>query len=208
MSQKKVKISHHGNHHDVDLKVDTETGEVSSLSSLNFGNNSLAMLKLERRKLSGEFSHTGKNHRLNLKLKPDGTYEGTFSESKEGEFEIKLKGNQSEVLKKPLPEEARLKVKSDHHEASVVFKDNQKPSGRIRSKFTKDGKFGLELKDGKLSGTIEHKGETHNTKINITPKGWSSEVNLKVKGGTIGLKLDGSKKAALKKADLNLALKL
>jgi hypothetical protein len=208
MPQKKAKIRHHGNHHDVDLIVDAKTGEISSLSSLNFSNNSLAILKLERKRLSGEFSHTGKNHRLNLKLKSDGTYEGTFSESKESSYEIKLKGNQSEVMKKLLPEEAELKVKSDHHEASLVFKDSQKPSGRIKSKFTKDGKFGLELKDGKLSGTIEHKGKTHNTKIKITPKGWSSEVNLKVKDGTIGLKIEGDKKVKLNKADLNLALNI
>jgi len=208
MAQKKLNIKHHGNHHDVDLKVDTETGEVSSLSSLNFSPNSLAILKLERKRLSGEFSHTGKNHRLNLKLKSDGTYEGTFSDSKAGNYEVELKGEQSTVLKEPLPDEARLKVKSDHHEVSLAFKDNQKPSGKIKSKFTKDGKFGLELKDGKLSGTIEHKGKTHNTKIKITPKGWSSEVNLKVKGGTIGLKVAGDKKVKLNKADLNLAVKI
>lgn len=64
------------------------------------------------------------------------------------------------------------------------------------------------LTNGKLSGTIEHEGDTHKTKITITPDGWSSEINLKVKGGTIGLKLDGDETTKLNKGSLDLALKL
>lgn len=62
MNKQNIQVTHHGNHHNVDVKFNAKTGEVSSISSLNFSNNSVALLKLERKRLSGEFSHTGKTH--------------------------------------------------------------------------------------------------------------------------------------------------
>lgn len=75
---------------------------------------------------------------LKLKLNSDGTYEGSYLDKKKGDFELKVKGQQSDVIKSPLPNEAELKVKSNHHEVSLALEKNGKPSGTIKSQLTKE----------------------------------------------------------------------
>ncbi|MDZ7762810.1 MAG: hypothetical protein U5K00_00060 [Melioribacteraceae bacterium] len=53
-----------------------------------------------------------------------------------------------------------------------------------------------------------HKGDNHTTKIEVSPQGWKSEVELKSKGSSIKFSLEGNKNSALDDANLELALKL
>lgn len=185
-----ITLAHTGDHHQAELEVNPRTKKVRAGLLYNFGDNAVALLMADLKgKFEGRFAHTGDNHGLLVGLKSDGTYEGKFFEKK-GNLEVSIKGGIAESKKLP---EFSVAQEGNHHKVKLSINSNRKLSGIFESKI-KQAPFKLQLKDGKVSGILTHKGKHHQTQIRLRSDGtWGASYINKGKGSNWSISIEKGK---------------
>jgi hypothetical protein len=188
-----INLAHTGDHHQAELEVNPETKHVKGGILYNFGDNAAALLTADPEgRFEGKFAHTGDNHGLLVGLKSDGTYEGKFVEKK-ANLEVSLKGGIAEGKKLP---EVSVAQEGDHHSAELSVDSKGKLSGVFESKI-KQAPFKVEVKNGKVSGTLGLKGNQHETQIELRSDGtWAASYINKGRDSNWTVSIENGKGSA------------
>ncbi len=179
--KERMVLEHQGNHHHAKIAVDSKTKIIAAGAIYNFSENAGAMFQVKDGKVGGTIMHTGKTHSFRLEAKQNGQFDAVYRDKRYGGLEVDIKGGVASLRKGKLPE-AGVTVNGKHHKLKLKRGAFGKLSGTLESKDTKNGKFKIELKDGKPRGEYVHSGGTHETRIGLSPDGWKAGVALK-KGG-------------------------
>ena len=188
-----INLAHTGDHHQAELEVNPKTKQVKGGVLYSFGNNAAALLTADLKgKFGGKFAHTGDNHGLLIGLKSNGTYEGKFIEKKTN-LEVSLEGGIAKTKKVP---EVKVAQKGDHHSAELSVDSKGKLSGIFESKI-KQAPFKVELRNGKVSGTLSHKGNHHETHIKLRSDGtWAGSYVNRGRGSNWSISIERGKASA------------
>jgi len=171
-------FQHQGDHHAAKIAFDPKTNEVSAGGIYNFSDNAGAMLQIHDGKVEGTIAHSGDTHHLNLMVQDDGKFEGTYTDCRHGEIEIIFKGGIATLTKGEIPE-GGIRVQGDHHSLKLERGSNGKLCGAIESRKVPNGVFQIAIDDGKISGKITCKGDSHQTTFILGAGGcWGAEVAL------------------------------
>ena len=179
--REQMALEHQGNHHYTKIAVDPKTKKVVTGAIYNFSENAGAMLLVKDGKVNGTIMHTGKTHSFRLNAKQNGQFDAIYRDKHNGGLEVYIKGGVASLRKGKLPE-AGVTVSRKHHKLKLKQGASGKLSGTLESKVTKNGKFMIELKNGKVTGEYVHSGGTHETRIDLSPNGWKAGVTLKKAG--------------------------
>lgn len=188
-----INLVHTGDHHQAEMEVNPKTKQVKGGMLYNFSNNAAALLTADSKgRFEGKFAHTGDNHGLLVGLKSDGTYEGKFIEKK-ANLEVSLKGG---IAKSKKPPQLKVAQKGGHHSAELSVDSKGKLSGIFESKI-KQAPFKVEVKKGKVSGTLGLKGKHHETQIKLRSDGtWAASYINKGKGSNWSVSIEKGKASA------------
>jgi hypothetical protein len=88
----KTDISNTGDHHHLQLKADSETGQVTGLTSLSFSDNAVLELKYSRGNLNASILHSDENHLFRLDLGREAAISGYFQHRRKGGLNFKVEG--------------------------------------------------------------------------------------------------------------------
>lgn len=167
---KQLSIENSGDHHFAKVSVDEKTKEVSAGVIYSFSDNASASLQVINGKLEGTILHTGDTHILKIDVGPDGSYNGTYKDERYGGIEIAFNGGVASLVKGKLPQSG-IVFNADHHNIKFDMEPNGQISGTIGSMNSKFGNFQLSISNGKLSGSIIHKGDNHETSLEVASDG-------------------------------------
>lgn len=175
--REKISLEHSGDHHQAKITLDPNTNKITGGAVYNFSNNSAAALTLdEKGKARGFIVHSGDTHGFRADLKSDGSFQGLYADKKRG-VELVLSGDKAMLTKGKIPQ-VGLTINGDHHKVLLKRDAHGKISGEIKSKLTKQGKFGLAFRDGKIvGGSFTHTGKHHTTQISIVQGGWKAGIS-------------------------------
>lgn len=189
----KVSFEHQGDHHLARISADPRTKKVSAGAIFNFSNHASAAVQIHQGKLKGTIVHSGDTHALRIDVKNDGTFEGTYKDTRFGGLEIQLKDDIARIKKGKIPT-GGITVDADNHKLRLTLTPTGKLSGVIQSKAFKDCTFRMNLQDGKVEGAFVHRGKSHKTEVTISPKGWKAglsvgkgkaKLSFNVEGGSV-----------------------
>lgn len=176
--QQSTSLQHQGDHHAAKISVDPSTGKVAAGAIYNFSENAGAMLQVVDGKVQGSIAHAGDTHSLNLTAAADGTFDGTYTDTRNGGIEVAFKGGAATLIKGKLPE-GGIKFKGDHHAFSLETDAKGKLSGLIESRKVANGIFQIELNNSKVSGKVVYKGDSHETAFTLGAGGsWGASVSM------------------------------
>lgn len=199
----KLSLEHTGDHHQAKIIIDPSTKKVVGGGVYNFSKNSAVGLSVDAEgKMTGTLLHSGDTHGFQTNLKSDGSFEGIYVDRKKG-VELTLAGGKATLTKGKIPK-AGLAIKGNHHKALLKLGADGKISGIIESRVTKEGAFGIEIQDSKITGgSFIHKGKGHKTKISVSQNDWEAKISagtdrskwsIGVKKGKAGTKITGGVK--------------
>lgn len=171
----KYTLEHSGDHHYAKASVDPATGKLAAGVITNFSSNASAGLQLVDGKMEGSFLHSGDNHTFQINAKSDGGYNGTYRDAS-GNMEVNFDGDTATLVKGKIPTTG-ITLSGDNHKAVLSVSANGKLQGAIESTNLGNGKFRVEIQDGKPSGSFTHEGGGHQTEIKITPAGLRASVS-------------------------------
>lgn len=166
---KQLSVEHSGDHHLAKVSYDENTKKVAAGVIYSFSDNAAASLQVNNGKLEGSVVHSGDTHNLKIEVSSDGSYTGSFEDSR-GNIKILLNGGEASLLQGKIPE-GGIEINGDHHKVKFNIDNKGKISGIIESQKTNYGTFRLGIDQGKISGSIVHKGEGHETKLDVSPDG-------------------------------------
>lgn len=172
---KKYTLEHSGDHHYAKASMDPATGKLAAGVITNFSSNASAGLQLVDGKMEGSFIHSGDNHTFQINAKNDGTYNGTYRDAA-GNLEVNFEGNAATLVRGQIPATG-ITLAGDNHKAVLSVSASGRLQGAIESNNIGNGKFRIEIQDGKPSGSFIHAGGGHQTEIKITPNGLKASVS-------------------------------
>jgi hypothetical protein len=206
MPEANVRVSTQGDHHEGELQIDTKTKTIQAGVLYNFSNNSEAQLNIANGRLGGSFRHTGDTHALTLELDRNGSFSGTYRETRGEQFELEISAGKAKVVKGRLPLSGKLSLKGDHHSLDLQVDDKGTVSGRIKSKITRDATFDLSVDKGLVSGAVTHEGQNHKTRLELSSKGWKGGVDLKKGSKSLSIEVTGGEDLRLSSAQVKAAI--
>jgi len=171
----KYTLEHSGDHHYAKASMDPATGKLAAGVISNFSSNASAGVQLVDGKMEGSFLHSGDNHTFQINAKSDGTYNGTYRDAS-GKLEVNFDGNAATLVRGSIPATG-ITLSGDNHKAMLSVSANGKLQGAIESTGIGNGKFRIEIQNGKPSGSFIHTGSGHQTEIKITPAGLKASVS-------------------------------
>lgn len=171
----KYTLEHSGDHHYAKASMDPSTGKLAAGVISNFSNNASARLQLVDGKMEGSFLHSGDKHTFQINAKSDGTYNGTYRDAS-GKLEVNFDGSAATLVKGNVPATG-VTLSGDNHKAMLSVSASGKLQGAIESTGLGNGKFRVEIQDGKPSGSFIHTGGGHQTEIKITTSGLKASVS-------------------------------
>jgi len=175
---KQLSVEHSGDHHLAKVSYDEKTKKVSAGVIYSFSDNAAASLQVRDGKLEGDIIHSGDTHNLKIEISSDGFYKGSFEDSRYGNLKIVFSGGEASLQQGKIPE-GGIEIDGDHHKVRFNMDNKGKISGAIESKETNYGTFRLGIDQGKITGSIVHKGEGHETKLDVSPNGnFSGSVSV------------------------------
>ena len=174
-NSEKYTLENSGDHHYAKATLDPETGKIAVGAITNFSSNASAGIQLVNGKMEGSFLHSGDNHTLQINAKSDGTYNGTYRDAG-GNLEINFDGAAATLVSGEIPA-AGVALSGDNHKATLSIGANGKLQGCIESTSIGNGKFRVEIQNGKPSGSFIHEGGGHQTEIKITPTGLKASIS-------------------------------
>ena len=173
----RVSLEHQGDHHLARITADPRTKKISAGLIRNFSDHASAAIQVDKGKLKGTIVHSGDTHALRIDVKNDGTFLGTYTDTRFGGLEIHLKDDFARIKKGKIPA-GGITVDGDHHKLRLTMAPSGKLSGMIQSRALKDCTFRMNLQDGKVEGAFVHRGKSHKTEVTISPKGWKAGVSV------------------------------
>ncbi|MCK4223832.1 MAG: hypothetical protein KAX39_01545 [candidate division Zixibacteria bacterium] len=173
----KVSFEHQGDHHLARITADPRTKKVSAGAICNFSDHASAAIQIHNGKLKGTIIHSGDTHALRIDVKNDGTFLGTYRDSRFGGLEIYLKDDVARVKKGKIPV-GGITVNGDNHKLRLKMSPAGKLSGVIQSKALKNCTFRINLQDGNVEGAFVHRGKSHKTEVTISPRGWKAGLSV------------------------------
>ncbi|HAX61402.1 MAG TPA: hypothetical protein DCX95_02425 [Elusimicrobia bacterium] len=176
-AKKKIDFQHAGDHHQVNMAIDPKTGKITGGIVSNFSNNSAIALSVdEESKVQGTVVHSGDTHAFQANVRSDGSFDGVYFDRKKG-IQLEISGDKATLIEGKVPQ-AGLTIKGEHHNTVLEIDKNGQVSGVLESKATRDGKFKIEMKDGKISGgSFEHVGKNHKTELSMGQDGWKAQIS-------------------------------
>jgi hypothetical protein len=176
LNNDKYVLSHSGDNHVAKLKYDPKTGNLSVGSVINYSKNSSILIESVEGKAHGALIHSGDTHDIKIDVNDDGTFSGSF-EDKNSHIKIELQGGNARIVSGQIPIDG-LMIEADHHIISLKLDNKNQLSGSIESKDTENGTFKLKIEQGKVSGSITHSGNGHETNVEILPNGqWKASIS-------------------------------
>lgn len=175
--EEKVNLRQQGDHHQVNVSIDPNTGKISGGIVNNFSDNSAAALSIdEQGKAQGTFIHSGDTHAFQINAKSDGSFEGAYIDKKKN-LELNVSSDVVSLEKGKIPE-AGLSINGNHHKASLQIDENGKISGTLESKATDNQEYALKVENGKIiGGSFTHIGNNHKTEVSLSKDGWQAQVS-------------------------------
>lgn len=101
--KEKVSFEHQGDHHLARITADPSTRKVSVGTIYNFSDHASAVMQVHNGKLKGTIVHSGNTHSLRIDAKSNGSFQGTYRDSRFGGLEIYLKDDISRIKKGRIP---------------------------------------------------------------------------------------------------------
>lgn len=173
----KVSFEHQGDHHLASISADPTTKKVSAGAILNFSDHASAGLQIHQGKLKGTLVHSGDTHGLRIDVKSNGTFEGTYKDTRFGGLEIHLKDDIARIRKGKIPS-GGVTIDADNHKLRLTLTPAGKLSGVIQSRASDNCTFRMNLQDGKVEGAFVHRGKSHKTEVTISPNGWKAGLSV------------------------------
>ena len=179
-----VEVRHCGAHHDFNLQLDKSMKPRGSL--IAYGDNSFVVANIDAKgRLSGKVVHSGSEHAEEIILNKDGTWEGTLThKSDKGDLAVSFKKGRAKGIG-DLSGKVSLSGKS--HKLNLGI-DKKSISGKLD--FTSGiGKGSIKVSNNKVSGKLQHKGNTHTIGIELLENGkWKG--NFTAKKGNLQMSID------------------
>jgi hypothetical protein len=207
MPKPKVAVAHQGAHHMVEMNADVEKKTVAGTVMCNFSDHGKAEIHANKNgRLSGSILHAGNTHALGLSLNKDGTFSGDYKDLRGSGLEFSIRGNVAKIKKGSIPMGGSVKLKGDHHEATLNVDEQGVLSGYVRSKSSQYGTFSLGIDNGNVTGKYSHKGRHHWTNVELGQNGWKGDVAIKKGNKSLSFKIDGDTELKLNSAQFAIAV--
>ncbi|KPJ59789.1 MAG: hypothetical protein AMJ46_09880 [Latescibacteria bacterium DG_63] len=172
-----VNFEHQGAHHLARVSLDSESKRVSAGVITNFSDHSAAALEVVDGNVHGTIVHSGNTHSLRLEVRDDGTFSGTYSDTRYGGIEITFASGVATLTKGTLPP-GRISAEGDHHPIDVGLDEAGKLNGVVESRALDNATFRIKLDRGRPTGSLVHVGGQHQTEISLSPDGWKGSVSI------------------------------
>lgn len=169
-------LENSGDHHQVKVAYDPSTGKLAAGGIYNFSDHAGVMLQTINGKTDGTIVHSGDTHNLQINVSDDGSFSGSYTDKKG--LERSIEGDKATLKNGEIPK-AGISITGDHHRVDLKTGPDGKISGSLESLNTAVGNFKINLDQGKVSGTLSHVGENHQTSITIGHDGWGANIEGK-----------------------------
>jgi len=175
--KKSISLTNQGDHHLAKAVYDPSTGQISLGGIYSFSNNAAASVQVQNGKTSGEFIHSGDTHQLKIDVNDDGTFDGTYVETKDDGIKIEMRGGLASISEGKVPING-LAIASDHHTVNLTVDKNNQLSGYIESKDSDNGTYRINFQNSKITGSYAHTGDGHDTSIELSSDGkWKASIS-------------------------------
>lgn len=186
-----------GDHHLGNIDFDT-TGKISLALIKNFSDNAGAQVKITNDgKVMGSIYNSGDTHSLDIAFHEDGTFDGTYVDTKDGEIKVEIRGGVASLISGKIPATG-VTVTADHHIIKLKMDGDQKLSGFLESKDPQNGYYKINVDKGIVTGSVTCTGDNHKTTLELSSDGkWkasfsmedaSSKLTISAENGSAGIK--------------------
>lgn len=167
--KKQYSIENKGNHHYAKISLDEKNKEVNAGIIYSYSDNAAASFQYVDGKYIGSIIHSGDNHLLKIDISNDGSYNGSYEEKK-GNIKINITNGEAILESGHIPETG-IEVNGIHHKIRFYIDNKGKINGIIKSQQTKYGIYEVAIEQGKIHGSFIHKGDNHETGLEVSSDG-------------------------------------